>query len=126
MKPRVMASPYCASRFAAVAALRVVSLLGLGGSFASLVYSLYVVGIYLTKQDVMPGWTTLSLQASGLFLLVFVMLSMIGEHLARRDALGQGMPVPAACAVVAATSVRAAATAAGRAMLRSIDALNFI
>jgi polyisoprenyl-phosphate glycosyltransferase len=66
-----------------VAPMRLVSLLGLSGSFLSLVYSLYVLGIYLFKQDVMPGWTTLSLQVSGLFFLVFVMLTMIGEHLGR-------------------------------------------
>ena len=66
-----------------VAPMRLVSLLGLTGSFLSLVYSLYVVGVYLFKQDVMPGWTTLSLQVSGLFFLVFVMLTMIGEHLGR-------------------------------------------
>ncbi|MDB5312100.1 MAG: glycosyl transferase family 2 [Gemmataceae bacterium] len=66
-----------------VAPLRLVSLLGLAGSFLSLVYSLYVVVVYLFKEDVMPGWTTLSLQVSGLFFLVFVMLTMIGEHLGR-------------------------------------------
>jgi polyisoprenyl-phosphate glycosyltransferase len=66
-----------------VAPLRVVSLLGLGGSLASLLYTLYVIGVYLTKPDVMPGWTTLSLQVGGLFFLVFVMLTMTGEHLAR-------------------------------------------
>lgn len=65
------------------APMRLVSLLGLAGSFISLVYSLYVVGIYLTKDDVMPGWTTLSLQMSGLFFLVFTMLTLIGEHLGR-------------------------------------------
>lgn len=65
------------------APMRLVSLLGLAGSFLSLVYSTYVVGIYLTKDDVMPGWTTLSLQMSGLFFLVFVMLTLIGEHLGR-------------------------------------------
>ena len=66
-----------------VAPMRVVSLLGLSGSFLSLVYSLYVVGVYFFKQDVMPGWTTLSLQVSGMFFLVFVILTMIGEHLGR-------------------------------------------
>jgi glycosyltransferase involved in cell wall biosynthesis len=65
------------------APMRLVSLLGLAGSFVSLLYSLYVVGIYLTRNDVMPGWTTLSLQMSGLFFLVFVMLTLIGEHLGR-------------------------------------------
>lgn len=66
-----------------LAPLRAVSVLGLLGSLLSLGYSLYVVGVYLVKRDVMPGWTTLSLQVSGLFFLVFVMLTMIGEHLGR-------------------------------------------
>jgi polyisoprenyl-phosphate glycosyltransferase len=65
------------------APMRIVSLLGLAGSFSSLIYSLYVVGVYFLKNDVMPGWTTLSLQVSGLFFLVFVMLTLIGEHLGR-------------------------------------------
>lgn len=65
------------------APLRLVSALGLAGSLASFAYSLYVVGVYLFKPDVMPGWTTLSLQVSGLFVLVFVMLALIGEHLGR-------------------------------------------
>jgi dolichol-phosphate mannosyltransferase len=66
-----------------IAPLRLVSLLGLVGGLASLLYSGYVVGVYLMKQDVMPGWTTLSLQVSGLFVLVFVMLALIGEYLGR-------------------------------------------
>lgn len=63
--------------------LRLVSGLGLLGSGLSFLYSLYVVAVYLTKPDVMPGWTTLSLQVSGLFVLVFLMLALIGEHLGR-------------------------------------------
>jgi glycosyltransferase involved in cell wall biosynthesis len=66
-----------------LAPLRLVSVLGLAGSGLSLAYSLYVVGVYLFKPDVMPGWTTISLQMSGLFFLVFVMLTLIGEHLGR-------------------------------------------
>lgn len=63
--------------------LRLVSVLGLVGSGLSFLYSLYVVAVYLTRPDVMPGWTTLSLQVSGLFVLVFVMLTLVGEHLGR-------------------------------------------
>lgn len=66
-----------------VAPLRFVSVLGLLGSMASLLYSLYVIGVYLFKQDVMQGWTTLSLQVSGLFVLVFLMLTLIGEYVNR-------------------------------------------
>jgi dolichol-phosphate mannosyltransferase len=35
------------------------------------------------KDDVLPGWTTMSLQSSGLFLLLFVMLTLMGEYLGR-------------------------------------------
>jgi hypothetical protein len=31
----------------------------------NLLYSLYVVVVYLLKSDVVPGWTTMSLQLSG-------------------------------------------------------------
>ena len=65
------------------APMRLVSILGLAGSLLSLIYSMYVVGIYFLRNDVMPGWTTLSLQMSGLFFLVFAMLTLIGEHLGR-------------------------------------------
>jgi dolichol-phosphate mannosyltransferase len=63
--------------------LRIVSVLGLLGSFLSVLYAVYVVVVYLVKRDVMPGWATLSLQASGLFFLVFVMLTLMGEYMGR-------------------------------------------
>jgi glycosyltransferase involved in cell wall biosynthesis len=63
--------------------LRLVSLIGLIGSLLSFLYSLYVVAIFLFKQDVMPGWTTLSLQVSGLFFLVFTMMALLGEYMGR-------------------------------------------
>lgn len=66
-----------------VAPLRAVSLLGLFGSTASLLYSVYVLGVYLFQENVMPGWTTLSLQVSGLALVAFVMLTLLGEAMGR-------------------------------------------
>lgn len=63
--------------------LRIASALGLLGSALSLAYSLYVVAVYVLKQDVMPGWTTLSLAISGLFGLAFLMLALMGEYLGR-------------------------------------------
>lgn len=66
-----------------VAPLRLVSVLGLLGSLLSFLYSLYVIIIFLFKEDVRPGWTTTSLQVSGLFFLVFLMLTMMGEYLGR-------------------------------------------
>ncbi len=63
--------------------LRVASGLGLVGSLLGFSYSLYVVGVYLFKPDVMPGWTTMSLAMSGLFALMFLMLALMGEYLGR-------------------------------------------
>lgn len=63
--------------------LRLVSVLGLIGSVLSFLYSLYVIIIFLFKEDVRPGWTTMSLQVSGLFVLVFLMLTLMSEYLTR-------------------------------------------
>jgi dolichol-phosphate mannosyltransferase len=63
--------------------LRMVSAVAVLGSLAILGYILYVVYIFLTKDDVLPGWTTLSLEVSGLFFLLFVMIALIGEYLGR-------------------------------------------
>ncbi len=63
--------------------LRLVSVLGVFGSFLSLLASLYTIVVYFIKDNVAPGWTTLSLLASGLFFLVFLMLTLMGEYLGR-------------------------------------------
>src|SRR5206468_2702760 len=47
-----------------VVPLRAVSVLSLTVAGFALLYSLYVIGIYLFKADVAPGWTTLSAQIS--------------------------------------------------------------
>ena len=57
--------------------------LGLVGSLLSFAYSFYVIGVYLFKSDVMPGWTTLSLLISGLFAIMFLILALMGEYLGR-------------------------------------------
>lgn len=66
-----------------VVPLRLVSVLGLVGSLLSFLYSLYAIVIFLFKEDVRPGWTTTSLQVSGLFFLVFLMLALLAEYLGR-------------------------------------------
>jgi dolichol-phosphate mannosyltransferase len=63
--------------------LRLVSAVAVLGSLALLGYISYVLVIFLTKKDVLPGWTTLSLEVSGLFCLLFLMVAMIGEYLGR-------------------------------------------
>lgn len=63
--------------------LRFVSVLGLVGSFLNLLYALYVVAIYLTREDVAPGWTTTSLQLSGMFFLLSLILATLSEYVGR-------------------------------------------
>lgn len=66
-----------------LAPLRLVAVVGVVGSLLSLLYGCYALVVFLLKRDVMPGWTTLSIQSSGLFFLLFVMLALIGEYVGR-------------------------------------------
>ncbi|HEY1380269.1 MAG TPA: glycosyltransferase [Gemmataceae bacterium] len=66
-----------------IAPLRVASGLGLLGSGLSFLYFLYATTVYLFKRDVMPGWTTLSLAISGLFMPLFLILALLGEYVGR-------------------------------------------
>lgn len=63
--------------------LRMVSWLGLGASTLNLLYMMYVAAIFLFKPSVMEGWTTLSLQASTMFFLVFLILAVLCEYIGR-------------------------------------------
>jgi glycosyltransferase involved in cell wall biosynthesis len=63
------------------APMRLVTWLSFFGAMANVVYSIYVLGIALFKEDVAPGWVTLSLQQSGMFLLVCVVLLVLGEYI---------------------------------------------
>jgi hypothetical protein len=61
--------------------LRVASTLGLFGAAMNVLYSVYVVAIALFKKNVAAGWTTLSLQQSGMFFLISLVLFMVTEYL---------------------------------------------
>jgi glycosyltransferase involved in cell wall biosynthesis len=60
--------------------LRVVTLAGLLGAFLNLIYAGYVVAIYFLKPTVAAGWTTLSLQLSGMFFFVCLILAVLSEY----------------------------------------------
>lgn len=51
------------------------------GAIVSLLESLYTVGVYVFRSEVAPGWTTLSLQISGMFFLISIALAMMSEHI---------------------------------------------
>ncbi len=63
--------------------LRVVSRIGLLLSAINLLYALYVVAIYLFKRNVAEGWTTMSLQMTGMFFFLFLILAVLCEYVGR-------------------------------------------
>ena len=60
--------------------MRILSLTCFFGAGINVLYSIYVVAIFLFKTDVAPGWVTLSLQQSGMFFLISLVLLMLAEY----------------------------------------------
>lgn len=63
------------------APMRLVTSLSLFGAIANIMYSLYVVVVAILKVDVAPGWVSLSLQQSGMFFLISLVLLVLGEYI---------------------------------------------
>jgi hypothetical protein len=61
--------------------LRLSSLIGLAGGVLSLLYAVYVACVWLLKPDVQAGWTTLSLQSSGMMFIFSVLFVFLAEYL---------------------------------------------
>lgn len=74
------------------APMRLVTMLSLFGAVANLLYSVYVVAIALFKADVAPGWTSLSLQQSGMFFLISLVLLVLGEYILSMASLSNEGP----------------------------------
>jgi len=75
------------------APMRLVTSLSLFGAAANLVYSVYVVAIGLFKTDVAPGWVSLSLQQSGMFFLISLVLLVLGEYIVNMVSLSNEGPL---------------------------------
>lgn len=60
--------------------MRITSMSAFLGACINLFYSVYVVAVWFTQSDVAPGWTTLSLQQSGMFFLIFFVLFVLSEY----------------------------------------------
>lgn len=75
------------------APMRVVTMLSLFGAIANLVYSGYVVAIALFKTDVAEGWVSLSLQQSGMFFLISLVLLVLGEYILNMASLSNEGPL---------------------------------
>ena len=63
------------------APMRLVTSLSLFGAVANVVYSAYIIAVAIMKVDVAPGWVTLSLQQSGMFFLISLVLLVLGEYI---------------------------------------------
>jgi hypothetical protein len=63
--------------------LRFVSLLGMVAAIGNLIYIGYIVGVYIIKDDIMEGWTTLSMQNAGQFFFMTLLLTAMSEYIGR-------------------------------------------
>jgi hypothetical protein len=73
--------------------MRLVTSLSLFGAVANLVYSIYVVLVGFLKTDVAPGWISLSLQQSGMFFLISLVLLVLGEYILHMASLSNEGPL---------------------------------
>lgn len=74
------------------APMRLVTLLSLFGAVSNLVYSVYVVAVGFLKADVAPGWVSMSLQQSGMFFLISLVLLVLGEYILQMVSLSTDGP----------------------------------
>lgn len=72
--------------------MRLVTLLSLFGAVANLIYSVYVVVVGSLKADVAPGWVSMSLQQSGMFFLISLVLLVLGEYILQMASLSNEGP----------------------------------
>lgn len=75
------------------APMRLATSLSLFGAMANLVYSFYIVFIGLFKEHVAPGWVSLSLQQSGMFFLMSLVLLVLGEYILHMTSLSNEGPL---------------------------------
>jgi glycosyltransferase involved in cell wall biosynthesis len=75
------------------APMRLVTSLSLFGAVINLLYCVYVVAIGIFKADVAPGWISLSLQQSGMFVLISLVLLVLGEYLLNMASISSEGPL---------------------------------
>lgn len=75
------------------APMRLVTFLSLFGAVANLLYSIYVLCIGIFKTDIAPGWVSMSLQQSGMFFLISLVLLVLGEYILNMATLSNEGPL---------------------------------
>lgn len=63
------------------APMRIVTGLSFFGALVNFLYFFYVLAVTVFKDNVIPGWTTISLQQSGMFFLLSLVLLVLGEYI---------------------------------------------
>lgn len=61
--------------------MRLVTTLSLFGAAANLMYTAYVISVGIFKSNIAPGWISLSLQQSGMFFLISLVLWVLAEYI---------------------------------------------
>jgi glycosyltransferase involved in cell wall biosynthesis len=74
------------------APMRLVTYLSLFGAVSNLLYSAYIIAVAIFKTDIAPGWITLSLQQSGMFFLISLVLLVLGEYILHMASLSNEGP----------------------------------
>lgn len=72
--------------------MRMVTSFSLFGAISNLFYSFYVVAVWFFKSDVAPGWVSMSLQQSGMFFLISLVLLVLGEYILNMATLSNEGP----------------------------------
>ncbi|HCN46534.1 MAG TPA: glycosyl transferase [Pseudomonas sp.] len=75
------------------APMRLVTSLSLFGAVVNLFYCVYVLAIGLFKTDVAPGWISVSLQQSGMFFLISLVLLVLAEYILHMASLSNEGPL---------------------------------
>ena len=61
--------------------LRFVTWIGTFAGLLNVLYSLYVISVFLFRDQVAEGWTTQSLQSAGMFFFIFLILTVLSEYI---------------------------------------------
>lgn len=75
------------------APMRLVTSLSLFGAAANLIYCVYIIAVGLFKTDIAPGWISVSLQQSGMFFLISLVLLVLGEYILHMASLSNEGPL---------------------------------
>ncbi|KTC35496.1 glycosyl transferase [Pseudomonas sp. ABAC61] len=74
------------------APMRLVTYLSLFGAIANIVYSIFILSVAALDPNVAPGWVSVSLQQSGMFFLISLVLLVLGEYILNMASLSNEGP----------------------------------